>query len=310
MDKTGLTAVLIICIINILAAVVVFIMAFFQEKGRRSTMFMLSWFIFIVPFFGPLYMVLGSVFRFLNRKKSVDLSEVSFNQEREKLILPPDAQTEMNYVPIQDAMAVSDTSSLRRLVLNTLRSNVKKTISSIAAALNSKDTETSHYAASIILDALSEFRSTSQNMIEHMKKAPEDVEMNLLAFDYIYDILDMKIMAGVEQEAYIYTLDNVAENLFTQNLWYMTASHYLSMTDLFISVNDSKMAEKWALRASRFRPDMLDTYKANLHLYYSKHDRTAFFQCMEELRDSDVIADEEIVNLFRLYSGPLTAQGE
>lgn len=301
MDATGLWPVLIICILNLLTAFTVFILACFQKKGRRSTMFLLSWFIFIVPFIGILYLLVGLFISFLNRKKNVDMSDVSFSQEREKLVLPPDQETEMNYVPIQDAMAVSDTASLRRLILDTLRNNAKKTVASIAVAMNSKDTETSHYAASIILDALSEFRSTAQNMIEHMQKLPEDVEMNLLTLDYIYEILSMKIMTSVEQEAYIYTIDNVAENLFTHNLWYMTATHYLWMTDLFISIKDYNMADKWASRAGQYRPYLLDTFKANLHLYYDQHNQTAFFECLNELRESDVIADEEILNLFRLY---------
>lgn len=188
MDTRGLVPVLLILIGNYLIAFLVFIAAFFQKKEQRSTVFMLSWFLSIVPFFGLLYILLGRFISFLKRKKNVDMSDVSFSQEREKLILPPDRETEMNYVPIQDAMAVSDTTSLRRLLLDTLRSNAKKTISSIAAAMNSKDTETSHYAASMILDALSECRLTAQNMIWQMQKNPEDVEINLLTLEYIHDI--------------------------------------------------------------------------------------------------------------------------
>ncbi len=301
MDTTGLWPVLGICILNTLAALVIFILGCFQKKEHQSTVFLLAWFVLVVPVFGVLYLLLGRFIHFFNRKKNVDMRDISFSQEREKLVLPPDQEAEMNYVPIQDAMAVSDTASLRRLVLDTLRGNARKTVASLAAAMNSKDTETSHYAASIILDSLSEFRSTAQNMIEHIQKLPEDVEMNLLTFDYIYEILSMKIMNGVEQEAYIYTLDNVTENLFVHNLWYMTATHYLRMTDLFIFVRDYNMAEKWVSRAGKYRPDMLDTFKAKLHLYYDRHNQTAFFQCLNELRESDIKADEEILNLFRLY---------
>lgn len=301
MDTAGLWPVLLILIINYLIAFSVFVLAFLQKKDHRSTMFMLSWFIFIVPFYGVLYILLGRFISFMNREKNVDMSDISFSQEREKLILPPDRETEINYVPIQDAMAVSDIPSLRRLLLDTMRNNAKNTVSSIAAAINSEDTEASHYAASIIMDALSEFRSTAQNMLENMQKLPEDVEMNLLALDYIHEILSMEIMTNVEQEAYIYTLDQVADNLFIHNLWYMTATHYLWMTDLSLSIKDYRMAEKWALRATQYRPGILDTYKANLHLYYAQQKQAAFFQCLNELKDTDIIADEEIMNLFRLY---------
>ncbi len=295
--------VLLILILNSLIALIVFITAFFRKKGQRNTVVMLSWFILIVPLFGLLYILLGLFFSFLSRKKNVDMSDISFNQEREKIILPPNSETEMNYVPIQDAMAVSDTSSLRRLLLDTLRNNAKKTVSSIVVAMNSEDTETSHYAASIILDALSECRTTAQNMILQMQKHPEDVELNLLSLDYIHEILSMKIMNEVEQKSYIYIMDNVAENLFHHNLWYMTATHYLWMTDLFISIKNYDMADKWASRAGLYRRYMLDTYKAFLHLYFEQQNKTAFFDCLSELRESNIIVDEEIMNLFRLYDG-------
>ena len=303
MDASGFWPVLLILITNCLIAMGVFIAAFLRKKEYRSTGIMLSWFIFIVPLFGILYLLLGLFISYLNRKKYVDMSDVSFSQEREKLILPPEQETEMNYVPIQDAMAVSDISSLRRLLLDTMRNNAKKTVSSIAVAMNSSDTEASHYAASIIMEALSEFRSTTQNMIENLKKFPEDVEMNLLTLDYIHDILSMKIMTDLEQVSYVYTLDQVAENLFTYNQWYLTATHYLWMTDMFLSIKDYNSAEKWSERAFRYRPDTLDSYKAKLHLYFKLHNQPAFFECLNELKNSKIVVDDEILNLFHLFGG-------
>jgi hypothetical protein len=301
MDTTGLWPVLIICITNLLAALILLVWSFLQKKYNRSTLLLLSWFILIVPLMGALYLLLGFVIRFLNRKRTVDMSDISFSQERERLIQPPDREVEMNYVPIQDAMAVTDTANLRRLLLDTLRNNARKTVSSIAVAMNSIDTETSHYAASAILDALSEFRSTAQVMIGDMNKYPEDVEMNLFTFDYLTEILNMNIMTTIEQEAYIYTLDQVAENLVKYNLWYMTATHYLLVTNLFISIKDYNMADKWVLRACKYRQGMLDTYKAKLHLLFDQHNQTAFFACLKELKDTDIVVDDEVINLFRLY---------
>ena len=96
---------LLILIVNSLVSITVFIHAFFSKN--RSRMFILSWFIFIVPLIGGLYILLGLLFNYLTKKRNVDLSEVSFCREGEKLILPPNKEAEMNYVPIYDAIAVS-----------------------------------------------------------------------------------------------------------------------------------------------------------------------------------------------------------
>ena len=289
--------------INSLLAIVTCFLAFYKKKKRSNTMLLLSWFIFMVPVVGFSYIIIGLSVKRLSRMKTVDISEVSFNKEREKLVLPPDQEVEMNYVPIQDAMAVSDTGSLRRLLLNTMLSNAKGKISNVAVAVDSEDTEASHYAATIVTDVLSDLRAAAQGMIDSMKKRPEDVELNLLTFDYIYKLLDLEVLSTVEQEAYVHTLDDIGENLFIYNLWYMTSSHYLQMTDMSISIKAYTMADKWGERAERYRPDELDTYKTRLHLYYKQQNYAAFFKCLDELKNSDVDIDKESSDLIDIYYG-------
>lgn len=301
MNTTEAWAVILILIMNTLIAIIVFIISFRHKDRRRNKLLMLSWFIFIVPLLGSLYILLAKYFTFIKRKDHIDMGDISFSQGREKEVLPPDFQTEMNYVPIQDAMRVSDIPSLRQLLLSVLRNNAETTISSIAMAINSEDTETSHYAASYISDALSESRRTVQDMVEEMENNPEDPEMNLLALEYIHKILSFKIMNDIEQKSHIYIMDHVAENLFANNLWYMSETHYLWMVDWLLYARDFDMADKWINRAREYRPHTLETYKAHLHLYSERKMPEEFLNCLDELKQSDIPVDEEILNLFRLY---------
>lgn len=301
MNTQGLLPVILILGLNGLLAIIIFLMSFFKKMCDRSRMIMLSWFIFIVPLAGIIYILVGLFINKITHNTNVDMNDVSFNQDREKIILPPNQEIEMNYVPIQDAVAISDRLSLRKLLLDTMLVKTRRKISNIAAAMDSNDTEASHYVATMIMDVLAELRSTSQEMLVDMLKVPEDVEMNLLAFDYIYEFLSLKILSEIEQETYIYELNNVAENLFKYNLWYMTATHYLRMTDMFISIKNYNMADKWSRRAEQYRPNMLDTYKAKLHLYFEQGNYDFFLQCLDELKRSDIDVDREIMNLFKTY---------
>lgn len=301
MNNPGVWPVLIILIFNTFLSMALLIYSFYCDKENKSTVLLISWFIFIVPLTGIIYLLTGWLINLAVRRRNADMSDVTFSQEREKLILPPNREAEMNYVSIYDAIAVSDQASLRKLLLNTMLSSAKRKLTGVAAAMNSSDTESSHYAAAMIMDALAELRPAAQEMVERMKKFPEDVETNLLTFDFIYEFLMLNIMSDIERQAYIYTLDDVAENLFTHNLWYMTASHYLKLTDLFIFVRDYGTAVKWCSRAEKYRPGMPDTYKARLHLLYYRRDYKNFLKCLRNLKNSDIMADEEILNLFRIY---------
>ena len=65
-------------------------------------------------------------------------------------------------VALEEALEVSDKKSLRTLMMNVIRGDYKHSLSAIALALNSEDSETAHYAASVLQDVLSDFRSQVQ----------------------------------------------------------------------------------------------------------------------------------------------------
>lgn len=300
-DKVGLYPLIVILIINFVLAILMILYGIFIKKKEASTLFIMSCFILFVPLVGPIFLLFIFFLNYLFHTKNADLSDISFSQEREVLILSPDYEKEINYVPLHDAISISDNTSLRNLLLNTMLSSAKRRISNISVAITSEDTEASHYAATIMMDVLSELQSAAQNLIENLERFPEDVEMNMLTFDYLYELLELSIMSSIEQEAYIYTLNDVAENLFKYNLWYMTADHYLKMTELFISISDYNMAYRWSLRAKKYRPNTLETYKAKLHLHYVQNDNKAFFEALDELKNSNIIVDKETLDLFHIY---------
>lgn len=59
--------------------------------------------------------------------------------------------------PLEESLAVSDKRNMRMLMLNVIRGDMQKSLESITMALNSEDSETSHYAASVLRDELNDF---------------------------------------------------------------------------------------------------------------------------------------------------------
>jgi len=293
--------VLALLAVNLLFALVIFFVGVFSRRGRRCEYILFSVLTVFCPVIMPVFLAITHLIELPASRKEVDMADISFNQQREESAVTSDYSTEMNYVALQDAMRLSSIHDLRRLLINVMKYNSRMSLTSVAEAINSPDTETSHFAASAIQDALSEFRGTAQRFISDMEKYPEDVEINLQALDYIYDGLMLKIMTPIEYQAYVYTENNVAENLFQHNIWFMTATHYLRMTELMISVPDYDLADRWVRRAMEFRPQELDTYKARLRLHFARGDRAAFLKCMEEFTNTDIKADQEMLEQIRLY---------
>ena len=121
---------------------------------------------FLCPVVGPLFFLAGLVFNKVFFRQNVDLEDVIFSKERVKTHLRADEEREGNLVPIEEALAISDKDSLRTLVMNVVRGDVQNSLASISLALNSEDTETSHYAATVLRSAVP-FHETPPGSIPH-----------------------------------------------------------------------------------------------------------------------------------------------
>lgn len=292
---------IVILILNLLIAVGIIILGCYQRKGVRCVFVTYGVLCIFCPLVLELFLGISLLIERIFRARGVDLQDISFDKTREKMSIKPDDRAEMNYVPISDALQLSDLPDLRRLLIDILKYDPSSNIRSIADAINSDDTEASHYAASAIQDALNEFRNTTQKLTVQLQRYPDDVEINLAALKYVYNGLILRIMADTEQRSYIYSEDAIAENLYTHNMWFMTARHYSWMVELMISIGDFSNADKCLERAMSCRPDELDTYKARLRLLYSEGRRKEFFECINSFKSTNIEADQEMLDMIRLY---------
>lgn len=296
------TIVIIILIINALVAIGLIIFGFLQEEGKRSIVIVFGVLTFACPLILPLFLGLFKLFEHLMRNREVDMDDISFDKTREKLVVMPDDEAEMNYVSITDALKLSDLPDLRKLLIDILKYDSASNIGSIAEAINSEDTEASHYAASAIQDALNDFRNNAQRLVTQINNYPDDSTTNIYALEYLYYSLELKILADNEQRSYIYTTNAIAENLFENNKWFMTAEHYSWMIKLMISISDFALAERWIERSITCCPNELETYKSQLRLLYAQGKRAEFLECISRFKKTHIEADEEMLGIIRLYS--------
>ena len=92
---------------------------------------------------------------------NLDLSDVEFGKKKSKIRVKADEERERNIVPIEESILVSDTEKMRANMINVLLGATDDSLSSIALALNSDDSEVAHYAAAMLQNKLDEFRETA-----------------------------------------------------------------------------------------------------------------------------------------------------
>ncbi|MDE5587626.1 MAG: hypothetical protein K2J60_00595 [Acetatifactor sp.] len=256
----------------------------------------------LCPLVGPLFFVTAQLFYRLFFSAPVSLEDVVFSKERKRTFVHAEEERESNLVPLEEAIEITDTENLRGLMMNVVRGDIQKSLASIMLALNSEDTETAHYAASVLQDALNDFRANVQkqyNLI--MEDKPEQLELAEALTDYMDQVLAQHVFTELEQERYVGIMGEVCDLLYNKDRGRMTSARYEAVSLRYLELEDFDNCEKWCERAEYHYPNTLATFSCLLKLYFNSGQKRKFFEVIDELKHSSVVLDHEMLELIRVF---------
>lgn len=299
-----LRLILSILIINTIIVIAYFIYGCIvtREKGALSKYVILSIFMFLCPVVGVLFLGFGTLFYRMFYDSNIDLAAITFSKERVEVLERPDEETELNLVPMEEAIMIDDKESLRQLLLNVLRGDMSKSINAVTKALNSSDSEASHYAASAIMDIMNDFQNTIQKFQAQLESNPNDIEVIQLYIEYLIKMLCTNFLSDLEQKTYVYMLLHICEDLYDKNPKAVKVFYETNLIDLLVKIGDIQTAQNWIEHLITDYPDDQEMYRCVLHFYYSQKDRNNFFTYLEQLKKSDIDIDKDLLDLIRIFS--------
>ena len=257
----------------------------------------------LCPVVGPLFFFVVHFFYLTIFRFQVELDDVVFSKERVRTQLRADEEREMNVIPLEEAVAVNDQKSLRAAMLNVLKGEIRNSLSAISLALETKDSESSHYAASILSHELSEFRMEVQKLYLGIREeAQEQTEYEDMMLGYTDNVLKQKVFTELEQRRFVQMMADAAESFYTKNPSGMPEQHYERVCMRLLEIKDYENSEKWCIRLAEQYPDRLSAFTCKLKLYFIVRNREAFFQTLDALKKSDVVIDSETLELIRTFS--------
>lgn len=275
-----------------------------KEKDEKDPVryVILSLFMLLCPVIGPAFLGFGNLFYHLFFDTSIDLAAITFSKKRVDVVEHPDESDEINLIPMEEAIMINDKENLRNLLLTVLRGDVKKSINAVTKALNSSDSEASHYAASAIMDIMNEFQKTLQKFYAQMDAEPDDTEVMVLYINYLSEMLGAGFLSELEEKTYIYSLQKVCERLFHADPTQLKPMHYTALISLLTKINDLQSSELWIQRFTTNYPDHIEMYRCALHHYFSIKDKIHFFEYMNRLKHSNIPIDNDMLELIRTFS--------
>ena len=232
----------------------------------------------------------------------VDLDGVIFSKERVRTYIRADEENERNMVPLEEAIEIEDTENLRNLMMNIVKGDITHSLASIALALNSEDTETAHYAASVLQDAINDFRNNVHREHKKIKERRPDMAVSAARLiDSLDQVLVQHVLTDVEQKDYVAILDDVCEELYEVETERMTSSQFEAVTLRLLEIKDYEKCQKWCERAVYRFPNTLATYTCQLKYFFSSGQKERFFEVLEELKKSSIVIDSETLELIRAF---------
>lgn len=293
---------ILLIIVNTLIAIVYLVLNHVRGEGIRESGIFRAIVMFLCPVAGPCFFLLSYIFYRVFMSAPVDLEDVIFSKERARTFVHAEEERERNIVPLEEAIEIADTGELRNLMMNVVRGDIRKSLASISLALNGGDTETAHYAASVLQDALNSFRMNVQNQYKLVMDGGEhQIEYAGVLIDYMNQVLEQKVFTDMEQRNYVTIMDEVCDVLYINGRAHMTSEQYEAVSLRLLEVDDYENCQKWCERAEYQYPNTLSTYTCQLKLYFNSGQKMKFFEVLEALKHSAVVIDSETLELIRAF---------
>lgn len=270
--------------------------------NRRA--FLIKFFVMLLcPVIGPLFFIISYLLDKILFWTAPDLEDVIFSKDRVKIQLKADEERVRNMVPLEEALAINEKKDLRTVMMNMVKGEIQDSLAAIALALDSEDSESSHYAASVMTDELNEFRRRVQALSwEILQEEEDETEYEEMLIDYMNQVLKLRIFTIIEQRRFVHIMADTAEKLRQKDQSKLKEEQYESVCLRLLDIEDYTDSEKWCAWLAEQYPERLSAYTCRLKLYFTLQNKEAFFTTLNDLKKSDVVIDRETLELIRVFS--------
>lgn len=288
----GLVLILIInLIITILCAVI-------WNKKCKGILIVI-YFLFL-PILGPgIYFLSGLLYQ-LKKETGYDRETLVKRLDIEAPRQAPMMKKELNIVSVEEAMAVGKVSEKRELMLEQLKKEDSNKYRHILVAGRDEDSETAHYVAAAKMEAYrKKFAEIIElkNQIKDSGAAVREYNQLLLKIeDYIESGLVEEKEATIYMEEYCKIMD---ENFGLEGDTFTTREYTNYIRYLIVLKENEKVEAFWNKQHDKDKNE--ESYLAMLRYYYDNLQKDKFYQCIDELKKSDIILSPGGLELFRYW---------
>lgn len=290
---------LVILIINFVAALIV-CFAFLRRDKQKAVAYFL---IFIaIPILGlALFGLVAWIFSIRKKKENeYDLNDLMTFQSAKNYFLRPNVDEELNFVSVEESIHVSNTQEKRILVRNILKKDIDQYSRSVLSALKDNDSETTHYAASAIMEVFRKMTLGLDQIETEFKDSPDDMEIAQVFAVALAGYIESGILSKRDRDQSVQKYISVVGKIYAQQPELLTKEDYIRQSDFYAETGDLASAEKWGRMAIALEKRE-DTYMNMLKVCYLAQDKYKFDSVLSDLRNSSVVLSEQSLDRLRFW---------
>lgn len=254
---------------------------------------------FSIAFFIPIvgYLVVLNLFFLRKRaKKEVDKERIEESISLHTNRFDRDAVKSI--IPLEESLLINENRIKRRQVIDAIKKDAKSYVDFLKLALRNKDAETTHYAASAIMEI----------------KRNLDLKIQALEYEYEHDRENVELLKEYESIINEYLKVGIFDK--TDRRKYLSLQKELLIKLLSsgeeISSNYEKLIEALLeLKLYEFARIYIDeylesygneaSYMLKMKYYFLNHDNLNFHKTIEELRNSNVKLSKKGLEILRFW---------
>ena len=273
-------------------------------RGKKTKAVLCGLFIIAAPIVGPVYLLLAEFFAntVFSRRGDLAEEEIGFIKERMKLIVADDVEKDIDIVPIDESLRISDTMDRRQAFLSILkRDNPDMYMAGIQDAMKRGDGEVIHYAAYYITDTISKYKDNERRLRAACDKDENNVDVLLSYLHFTGGILQKHVFAQPEQAMYVANYDNYMEKLYLLAPDKFDGAMAGQLFELLREQNRDDRLGQWVSRLELIADKDLEAAKLALGYYYEKADTEKFYALIQRIKASDLDFDSELTEWIRFF---------
>lgn len=213
---------------------------------------------------------------------------------------PIEKHKELNIVPLEDALVISNYQDRRRALIEILKQDTIKYIEKLQRAISNEDTETSHYAVSAIMEIKSQLLTKMQELEVKYEEANNNAEMMEAYLEVLSTYLKSGFLDARAKRKYQYTYLFVLKN-YLENIG--PSEHYLAeKLNVEMELGLIADAEQTATLYVSSYPHSEHSYLCLLKYYFTLKSNKKFKETLNRLKHAPIKLTNEGITMVRYWS--------